>query len=89
MTKTLRVHPEIEHPGYPNGSVLIVQPDEDLIDADPDETVFEVGETVSVDIPATDNTVWTSTAEVVEIDTDDEPLLVSVRVDWGKVTLKT
>jgi hypothetical protein len=87
-TKTLRVHPDIEHPGYPDGDVLIVQPDEDLVNGDPDEVVFELGETVNVDIPAGDGMEWTSTGKVVGIDTDDDPLLIHVRVHWGEATIK-
>ena len=86
--KTLRVHPEIEHPDYPHGDVLIVQPDEDLVDYPEPDPVFEVGERVSVLIPANDNTEWHSSGQVVAIDLDDDPVLLAVRINWGEATIR-
>jgi hypothetical protein len=88
-TQTLRVRTKIPHPNkvrYPKQDVLLVQPDEDLVDGNPDAQ-YTVGDEVNVLIKATDDTEWDSTGRVVEVDTDDKPLLLGIRVNWEEATL--
>ena len=86
--KKVRVHPEIEAPEYKSGDVLIVEPEADMLDLNGDEFAFRKGEVLAVEIPGNDNSIWETTGKVVDIDNDDEPLLLMVRVHWGGATLK-
>ena len=87
--KRVVAYPRIISPKHKEGDVLIVQPDEDFISGDGTEadSIWEEGETIEVEISSPDGAKWQSTAEVVEIDDDDHPVLVMVRVDWGRAVL--
>lgn len=87
--KRVRVHPEIEAPEYKSGDVLIVDPEEDMVDLNGEEFAFRTGQILEVEIPGNDNSIWETTGKIVKIDDDDVPLLLLVRVNWGGATLKT
>ena len=70
----------VPDPRDPEGNTLIFQSDDVVENTD---EPFKIGEKVEIRFPDSENLLWNSLGQVVDIDHSDLPFLLFVKVLWN------